>query len=262
MFLGCVTVGSNIESAAYALVNDTYFLPTLKFGPLFYENVDFQFLPNKRKDYCWSRLLLFLSMQGKLLDTEPDSQISISENKLKISNTNKTSKFNFEKCFIFDTTDLILDNKITEHKAPIFRVFDDFELSNLGGKHKRLDSKISKDSLATQIHFYTSNRVDGADYVTDCVSESYLSEEQLRDFDFSDSMVRFCVIRYLTSLNIHGNFMKLYKNGTPKYRKPRVTHKKRIVVKKEMNTYKDSENIKFLNKSLEAVFDEFGTPGS
>ena len=75
-------------------------------------------------------------------------------------------------------------------------------------------------------------------------------------------MVRFYVIRYLTFLGIHGNFMKLYKNGTPKYRKPKVTHKKRIVIKKEMNVYEDSQNIKFLDKPLERIFDEVRTSGT
>lgn len=262
MFLDKVTVGSSVESATYALVNDTYFISTLKFGPLFYENLKFKFLPYNRKDHCWSRILLSLSLQGKLIQTDSNTNITVQDNLLKVSSDYKTSRFNFEKCFIFDTTNLSLENNIIHHRPPKFTVLDDFELSNLGGKHRWLDPKISNDSLAAKIHFYTSDRVDGANYITDCVVESTLSQENLVDLDYSDSMVRFYVIRYLTFLGIHGNFMKLYKNGTPKYRKPKVTHKKRIVIKKEMNVYEDSQNIKFLDKPLERIFDEVRTSGT
>ena len=68
-------------------------------------------------------------------------------------------------------------------------------------------------------------------------------------------MSRFAVIRHLTSIGVHGSFMNFYKNGTPKYRKPKVKHKKRIVVPKEMNKYQDSELVKFLDLSVKEVID-------
>ena len=75
-------------------------------------------------------------------------------------------------------------------------------------------------------------------------------------------MIRFFVKRYLTSKEIHGNFMNLYKNGKPKFRKPMVTHKKRIMIEKSNNKYKDSESIKFLNLSLREIFDGIDSKGA
>tara|TARA_B100000427_G_C15474952_1_gene580327 strand:- start:299 stop:1087 length:789 start_codon:yes stop_codon:yes gene_type:complete len=257
-----ITIGSTIESAAYSLVNNTYFLPTLQFGPLFYETVDFKFLQRPEKDYYWSRILLKLSLQGKLLTSNHPKNIKIEGDKIRFNSGDQIKKYCFKKCYIFDSTGVKLENKILKPMKTLFRVYDDFELSNLGGKHKTIKPKVSNHDLAKEIHFYISDRVDGANYVTDCVAESLLTKEQLNDFEFSDSMVRFAVMRHLTSLGIHGNFMNLYKSGKPKFRKPKVVHRKRLVLEKERNVYADSEHVKFLNLKTKEIFDDKSTPGA
>ena len=75
-------------------------------------------------------------------------------------------------------------------------------------------------------------------------------------------MARFAVIRHLTSIGIHGNFMNLYKNGLPKYRKPKVVHKKRLVLEREQTIYENSERVKFLRLTIKEIFDEFSTTRS
>ena len=90
--------------------------------------------------------------------------------------------------------------------------------------------------------------------MTDCVSESVLSKEQLYSSEYSDAIVRFCIIRHLNSIGIHGNFMNFYKNGDPKYRKPKVIHKKRIVIQKEQDIYEDSDIVKIVDFSMGEIF--------
>lgn len=255
MLLKQITIGSCIESLVYAYLNDNYYLPTLSFGPVFYETLSPAILLEKRKDFTWSRISLAMALSGRLLNYEELNNVRISDDQIKISSSQGFFKYCFEVCNIFDPTGISLENEVVEKKDTMYKVYDDFELSVLGGKHSFLEPKISDDDLAREIHYYTSDRVDGAHYVTDCVVESSLSREQVYDIDYSDSMVRFAVIRHLTSLGIHGNFMTLYKNGSPKYRKPKVTHKKRIVIEKEMNKYKDSEHVKFRSLSLEEIID-------
>ena len=72
-------------------------------------------------------------------------------------------------------------------------------------------------------------------------------------------MVRFAVKRYLESIGIEGTFMNFYKNGNPKFRKPCVTHLKRIVVEKEQSVYKDSDIVKFMNLGMEQIFNDYST---
>lgn len=196
-----------------------------------------------------------LSLSGKLINCADDANVKISDNFVKVSSTGAVHKYQFNGCKIFDTTGIQIENQILQHRPSHYFVIDDLELSNLGGKHPMLEHKIESCDFARKIFFYSSDRVDGANYVTDCVVESLLTKEQLSSFDYSDSMIRFAVIRHLTSIGIHGTFMNYYKSGRPKYRKPRVKHKKRLIIEKENNLYQDSDSIKFVNMSTEQVFD-------
>lgn len=255
MLLDRITIGSSIESLTYAFLNDDYFLPTLPFGPLFYERLEEQPLLGTNTDYSWSRLQTIMSLEGRLLNYENLNFVKIVEDEIKISSKEGLFKYEFNVCNIFDPTGIQVENDIIKQNETLYRVYDDFELGNLGGKHKYLEPKLSKDDLARQIHYYTSDRVDGANYVTDCVAESILTKQQINDVDYSDSTVRFCVLRHLTSIGIHGTFMNMYKSGKPKYRKPKAVHKKRVVIEQEQNIYKDSITVKFPRLSLKEILD-------
>ena len=80
-----------------------------------------------------------------------------------------------------------------------------------------------------------------------------MTQDQLGSVEYSDSMIRFVVERHLVSVGVRGRFMKYYDSGTPKYRKPKVKHVKRISFEKDNNRYKDTEKIKFMNISLEEI---------
>ena len=79
-----LTIGSSLESAVYAS-NDTYFFPTLKFGPMFYEEVEHRILLTESKELTWSRINLMLALSGKLLNYQNIQSIKVSENLLKVS---------------------------------------------------------------------------------------------------------------------------------------------------------------------------------
>ena len=259
MLLNKVVIGSNIESMVYALVSDAYFAPNLNFGPLFYEELDFKILGSYRGDYTWSRLQMIMGLTGKLLNYENLKNIKISGDTIKfVFGSSQISKYKFGSCEIFDTTGVDLENPIVRYIPSRYRVYDDYEISILGGKHSYLEPKISDDELAKEIHYYTSDRVDGANYVTDCVAESFLTKEQLNSFEYSDSLARFCVLRHLESIGVYGSFMKMYKNGKPKYRKPKVVHKRRVVLEKEQNIYKNTKNVKIVNYSMKEIFSAEG----
>lgn len=256
MLLDSLVIGSSVESVMYAFLSDSYFIPTSHHGPMFYEDSDFRVLPFLRKDELWSRMNLVMSLCGRLLFYENIESLSIVDRNIKIVSSEGVRKYNFGSCRVFDSTILKTENQIKKPKQHLYVVYDDFELSNLGSKHLHLEPKHSHEDLAKKINYYTSSRVDGANYVTDCVVESNLSKEQLLNFEYSDTMARFCVERHLTSIGVYGNIMGKYKNGKYKYRKPKIVHKKRVVVAKDQNVYKDSESVIFLDLTMEQIFDE------
>ena len=255
MFIDSLVIGSGIESLVYAFINDSYYLSTAMHPPIFTESIDIKFLGSQRKDYHWSRLQIIMALTGRLLSYDSLKSVKIEDDLTKIVSDDKIFKYRFGSCTIFDTTGISLENEIVESNEPEYYVYDDFEISQLGGKHTYLRPKLND---STEIHYYSSNRVDGAHYVTDCVVKSKMNKRQLNSVEYSDSIFRFIVLRDLSAMGIEGNFMGRYKNGTPKFRKPKVKHKKRIILERDRTKYKDSKFVKFKNMTLKEVFDELG----
>lgn len=256
MLLSGVVLGSSIESAYFALVNEYHFIPTRKIPYMFYEKANMKVLGLSNKSEIWDKLNLMLGLLSKTISFEETSNIRIHDDMIRVTTGNVTFKYQFDRLYIFDPTGIQVDTEILETNPKTYHVFDDFELSVLGPKRYQLDPIINGADLGKHLHFYCSNRVDGADYITDCVVESELTQEQLNSFDYSDSIVRFIVERHLSSVGVYGRLMKYYESGKPKYRKPKVVHVKRIVQEKDNNIYQQTEHIKFLNLSLGQIIEE------
>ena len=262
MLLEHVVLGSDVNSALYAFLNDCYYIPLSVRGPLFCEKADIKLFGSPRRDHIWSRLNLILSLQGRLLNYSELNFVKIKEKELKISESNTIHKYDFNMCYIFNTDKLKLDFSPYKAIPPIYYVYDDFELSNMGGKHKYIAPSKTTNTLAKELHFYCSQRVDGADYVTDCISKSVLTEKQIHDINYSDSIVKILIERHLESTGILGSKAGIYKSGKIKYRKPKVKHVKRVVYKENRDLYADTKNIKFLNLSVPEVLNGFTSSGS
>jgi hypothetical protein len=243
MFLDKVVIGSTIESVYYALINDCFFVPNRKFSPMFYnENIE-----------TWPKLITMTGLLSKLISFEEPEAIRVFDDQLRIAAGNKTYKYGFNRCFVFDASGITLENPVREARPKTFTVLDDFELSTMGEHRFEISPITGKSGFAKELHFYSSNRVDGAKYITDCVVESELTYEQINSFDYSDTMARFVVERHLTSVGIHGTFMEYYKSGKPKYRKPKVLHVNRFSHEKDNNVYGDSRYVKMMNLTLEQM---------
>ena len=246
MLLNKVVIGSTPEAAYCALINDCFFVPNREAPPMFYrENTE-----------TWPKLNLMLGLLSKLITFEDTETIRLIDNQLRISAQNMTYKYEFEKCFVFDPTGIQLENEVIETKPKTFLVLDDFELSTMGEHRFEIEPITGGEGFAREVHFYSSDRVDGAQFITDCVVESELTQEQINDFDYSDTMARFVIERHLTSVGIYGTFMTYYKSGKPKYRTPKVKHVNRFTYPRDNNIYADTEWVKILNLSMEEIIEE------
>ena len=259
MLLEKVVIGSTVESLMYSFLNGYHFLSSRRAPCLYYSALDFGILNCKTEVEAWEKFSFLQGLLGKLLSYKGISNIKVSEQDIKVSSLEGTHRHPFNECYIFDTSIAKLDNDALIAKPASFLVLDDFELSQLGPKQTSIPARCLTEVFAAKINFYSSDRVAGAQYITDCVVESTLTREQLYEFDHSDTMARFEVERYLQAQSIHGSFMGKYKNGSPKYRKPKVKHVKRLVFEQDNSIYADSPKIKFLKKTLKEVFDEVST---
>lgn len=243
----------------YALTRDAYYIATPRIPLLFYKRLQVPLFGCDTEPKAWTRLSLMLGLKGKLLAFEGIENIRIAEDCIKISYQNNLYKAQFNKCEIFDPTDISHENETAKALPETYRVIDDFELKNMGRNTKSINSMVCEDQFLSEIHFYTSDRVDGATYITDCVSESILSSDQIHDFDYSDTIAKFIVKRYLETAGVYGTNAGTYKSGKTKYRKPVVKHVKRIASRIDNNIYKDSELVRFIRKDLKEIIDEWPT---
>ena len=256
MLLKGIVIGSSIEAAYYSLVNDLYFMPTKKIAPMFYERSPIKLFGLTKRSEIWDKINLMLGLLSKRIHSVEQSNIRVIDDVVRISSGNVTFKYQFENLYVFDPTGIQFENEIEVVNPKTYKVYDDFELSTLGPKRRQLDPITGQCGFVKEMHFYCSGRVDGSDYITDCMVESELTHEQINSFDYSDSMIRFVVERHLTSIGVYGRLMKYYTSGKPKYRKPKVVHVKRLAFDVDNNKYKDGKKVVFLDKSLREIIEE------
>jgi len=226
---------------------------------MFYRKLSVPILGHKTEPGAWNRLNFMMGLLGLRCSFDKFDTFKIEENKIKVSESGKIFQYEFESCIIFDSTGIKHENLESLARADSYLVLDDFEVSRLGGKKEHLPSLETAENFVRQAHFYISDRIDGCAFVSDCVTESFLTKEQLYSFEYSDTMARFVIERHLEAIGAHGAFMNFYKNGNPKYRKPIVKHVKRLVFEKDNSVYQDSDNVKFLDMTLEDIINEAPT---
>ena len=126
---------------------------------------------------AWTKINLLLGLLSSRLGFDSVSGIRVSENILKITTGNTTFKYEFEDLVVFDATGIQTENEILQARNETYTILDDFELSTLGPKKYELPCITAEGPVAKELHFYSSDRVDGASYITDCVVESELTKE-------------------------------------------------------------------------------------
>ena len=103
------------------------------------------------------------------------------------------------------------------------------------------------------VYFYPSDRIDGNHDKKDLASFSYISEENLKLFDYSPTIVKFKVLKTMKEAGIRGTRNgknPLYPTSSMepyKYRAVDIEPDRREVKIVSNSIYKDTEKLKFMN---------------
>jgi len=218
-------IGNSLEAISYAFLNHRTLALNgphkLNFFDFFEPQVDLQKYKLELEQYelkthegtklvgpskleTWERMVFSLSLAGLLPVHDLVSSIRIEdENILKISTENsRMIRFKFNKLRIFD------DENVYGLGLPIqddrYKVVDWINVRS-GMKHK-YDCLETEDDFVKEIYFYPSSRVGGGpnDERKDLVSVSYLTKEQLEDFNYSDTYVKFKIQSLMKECGIKG----------------------------------------------------------
>ncbi len=139
----------------------------------------------------------------------------------------KIAEISFERCFYFG------DNRFNLHRpqADKYTCYD-WIAFNRGGKHD-IDYIQTDDEFVKHIWFHPSARIDGNTRIKDACVVSYLTREQLEDFDYSETMARFKTVHEMEHRGMKGLKNGHGPDGRPKYYKFRTS-----VIKREKKNAK------------------------
>ena len=271
-----VVVGSSLSAVTYAYLTNSKILMNGD-APFFFESfendvdlskINFRnearhlhgFKVNKTvgksKLEVWQRLSYINSVAGLTPMSDKIESIRLSDDSLRITTKNfRLIKIQFDRLRIFD------DEKISglqPHKKSFakYKVLDWVNVhSGMIHEYDFLNSSID---FVRDIHFYPSNRIDGRHDKKDLVAVSYLSEDQLKDFDFSDTVAKFKILKLMKQAGIRGarNGRDQLNPNKYKYYSLKARTTKREIMKGKMPKYENEENIIFDYRTEEQVLEE------
>ena len=176
------------------------------------------------------------------------------DNLLKITTKNsRMIKIKFKHLFIFNDEGVSgLPEPIESLNEGMFKVIDWIDATSCTAHpHYYFETE---DNFIREIYFYPTERLDGNHpNKKDLVAVSYLSGEQLKDYEYSDTYAKFKVLNIMKEAGIRGarNGRDMLDKSKYKYYALKVRPYKREVFSLQKNLYDDINNIEFVYESEE-----------
>jgi hypothetical protein len=220
-----LVIGNSLEAVSYSYLNQKHLILNSIRKPYFFEffekdcclkNYSLETsqyelkTPNGVK-FCgasklevWERLVFYLSMAGLIPVADKVYSMRIEDNNLlKITTQNsRVVRIEFEKLRIFDTENISGLESVDEINK--FKAIDWINVRS-GMKHE-YDCIETEDEFVKEVYFYPSHRMGSGenDDRKDLVAISYLTKDQIEDFNYSDTYVKFKILNLMKEAGIKG----------------------------------------------------------
>lgn len=196
----------------------------------------------------WEKMFFILGLSGLCPLSSRARSIRVKENTLIITTENlRVVKATFNKLIVFEDTHLQGLPEVVREEHANNVVFDWFDV-RYGCRHK-LNAIKGADQFISRIHFYPTGRSDNKS-LKDAVSVSHLSNEQLKNLDFSEYMARFKVEHIMKEAGIKGP-INGYRNKKPIFLNIKLEHAERQVVPMGKRIYKRDRRYEFRYDTIE-----------
>lgn len=211
------------------------------------------FGPNKLR--IWQKLLFLLSLSGKVIYGDTTRSVRIEENTLYVSlDRVKNKKVEFGSLVVFSDENVIGLDSFKKKVIKKSIVYDWVNIKS-GGTHE-YDIFLFDDDFVRDVYFYPSKRNRNTKQ-KDLVAVSYLTDEELIDFSYSDTYVKFKLLQDFKDLGIRGA-----RNGRDprnpekyKYYAVKLEPANRVVKKRSFNLYENTDKIIFNYQPLEELIE-------
>ena len=271
-----VVVGSTLPALLYAYCNNLTIVFAKQGAPNHFEFIgpDFDLskfhiyndvmtldmLEGKQRQFgipqldLWKHLMCFLSLGGNVPMADKTVSLRLEDdNTLKaITDGSRFGRFKFNELIVFDENIEGLPSAPIEQAKDQYKVIDWMDIKS--GKNQKIDYFETGEALANEIFLYPTDKVDGFNPRNkDVAVISYLSREQLSDFEFSDTYAKFKTLKMFNKAGFRGRSNGVSKENPNlmKYYAFKLETTKREVLKIHRPVHKDKDNIKFNYQSVE-----------
>jgi hypothetical protein len=272
-FRDTIVVGGSLPALLYAYTNSLPIIfadgkPPFEFDELD-EGTDLRFLGMDPESpatqlQVWNRLIFLLGLAGLMPLTGLAENIRIKEKQLFITTTHsRLIKINFNKLVIFDDEKVFGLTQVAMEKRGKNRIIDWVNVRS--GCSHAFDSLDGDDEFVKKVVFYPTKRSDNKSF-KDLFAISYLTDEQLKDFNFSDTMVKFKVLDMMKKAGIRGtrngrNPLYPARSTVPyKYYALKIEPSERKVYPNIVRHYEPDERFEFCHSPLEELVIDIKKP--
>ena len=262
-----IVVGGCIRSLLYAFFHELPIIfvrphPPFRFDD--FPDCDVGALGLERKERTqlevWERLVFLLGLSGKMPINSRDNKLRIVDNVLTVTSGNAATKFNFNKLVIFDDEQVKGLPRVKREEKKKNTVFDWVNVRS-GCNHDIPHLVDNEGFFVNKIIFYPTERSDNKKH-KDLVAISHLTDQQLQDFDFSDTMARFKIIKMMKEAGIRGarNGRDVKNPEKYKYYAVKVEPAEREVFSNNKRFYESDERFDFRYDTLEEILSSAQRP--
>jgi hypothetical protein len=259
-----VVVGSSFEAVLFAFTHRYPLLCTEYDRPFRFDyldselNLDSVGLDNKPtkiktiseelivgvpKSLLWERLLFILSLESLSPLSNLCTSLRKIDNKIVCSNEySKIAEIEFNTCHYFydnNASGFAIEKTLASDKYICY----DWIAINRGGK-QQIDLIETGDHFTKEMWFYPSDRIDGRTPVKDVCTVSLLTAEQIKDFNYSETMARFKLLHEMETRGMKGPSNGYGPNGKLKHYKIRATSVNRTIRKLKHEIRSKTSDIK------------------
>lgn len=189
------------------------------------------------------------------------ASLSVQENKLKASTHNsRLGRFEFDKLVIFDDKSIRGLPRVRDQQVGRCKVIDWFHVrSGMEHEHDLLETE---DDFIQKVIFYPSERFGNQTsgrMRKDLVAISYLDEDQINNFDYSDTMAKFKIVQMMKDAGIKGarNGRDTYNPNIYRYYSPKIEAVEREILRDIKSFYHDDERFQFHYDTPEEIIENY-----
>ena len=209
------------------------------------------------KDTLWEKLYFYLSLAGLNPLADKLASIRVEDGILKaFSHKARMAQIKFEQLIIFDAEGILGISEPEYDPPKKYKVYDWINVRS-GLKHQW--GWIEDASpFVNHILFYPTDRIDGDQVYKDAIAISYLTEEMIASFDYSDISARFKVLHMMKQAGIKGPRNGYHPKDKTKqlYRgvKIETSHREKELI--DFPFYKSTSEIEFNDDSFDDIMDK------